>query len=67
MPTRMGAARCEGEDSLVVGQQAAQDAMNSLDSNLQRRLVIAFVSTRHDLPKCLSGIRAVTGETPLIG
>lgn len=32
-----------------------------------QQLVFAFISTHHDLPKALSGIRAVTGETPLIG
>lgn len=66
MPTRMGTGMGTGLDGFKAGKQAAEQAVGQLQ-DVPQKLVMAFVSTAYDLPSALSGIREVTGNTPLIG
>ncbi|MDY7090467.1 MAG: FIST N-terminal domain-containing protein [Actinomycetota bacterium] len=66
--TRMpvGTARSSHEDATAAGSAAARAALAGLDG-AEPDLVIVYASIRYDLGALLAGIRAVTGETPLIG
>jgi hypothetical protein len=48
----------------LAGREAAAAALDARDD---ARLLIVFASDAHDLPALLAGIRAVSGEVPLVG
>ncbi len=66
--TRMpfGSGRSSHEDATAAGSAAARAALAGLDG-ATADLVIVYASIRYDLAALLAGVRAVTGETPLVG
>jgi hypothetical protein len=63
---RSGIGTSQLNDAVEAGRQAATAAMTSV-RGLAPDLVIAYGSVRYDLPAVLAGIRAVTGDAPLVG
>ena len=68
MPTRLHAASgsSEAHDAAEAGRAAATEAMDGLDGRTPA-LIVVFASVRYDLPTLIGAIRAVTGNTPLVG
>ena len=66
MPTTMGCAIDIGPSSADIGRSAAKSAHESL-AGAPPKLALVFISPDHDYAKALEGIRAITGDTPLIG
>jgi len=68
MPMRLHAASgsSEAHDAAEAGRAAATEAMNGLDGRTPA-LIVVFASVRYDLPALIRSIRAVTGDTPLVG
>ncbi|MDP3712537.1 MAG: FIST N-terminal domain-containing protein [Mycobacteriales bacterium] len=59
-----GSGSSTSTTSGLAGREAAAAA---LDAREDARLLIVFASDAHDLPALLAGIRAVSGEVPLVG
>ncbi len=67
-PLRLRAASGSSEalDAVEAGTAAAVAAMAGLDGQAPA-LIIVYATVRYDLPTLLAAIRAVTGDTPLVG
>lgn len=65
MALHVGVGLSEGEDSYVVGVNACQQAISSLDG--PANLVIMFSSVKYDQEKVNAGVRSVAGSALLIG
>ncbi|BCJ49837.1 hypothetical protein Asp14428_13120 [Actinoplanes sp. NBRC 14428] len=61
-----GTGHSSHEDATAAGSEAARTALAGLDG-AAADLVIVYASIRYDLAALLAGVRAVTGETPLVG
>jgi hypothetical protein len=68
LPVRLHAASgtSEADDPVEAGTFAATEAMAGLDGR-NAAMIIVYASVRYDLPTLLAAIRAVTGDTPLVG
>lgn len=68
LPVRLHAASgsSEADDPVEAGTIAATEAMTGLDGQ-DAAMIIVYASVRYDLPTLLAAIRAVTGDTPLVG
>ncbi|MDQ1292926.1 MAG: C-terminal protein [Actinomycetota bacterium] len=65
-PVPTGLGNSNHENSRTAGTQAATIAFTQLGDE-PAALVIVYSSARYDLEQLLSGVRSVTGPTPLIG
>lgn len=59
-----GSGSSSSATSGLAGREAAAAALGGRED---ARLLIVFASDAHDLPSLLAGIRAVSGEIPLVG
>ena len=68
LPVRLHAASgtSEADDPVEAGTIAATEAIAGLDGR-DAAMIIVYASVRYDLPTLLAAIRAVTGDTPLVG
>ncbi|MFH1540776.1 MAG: FIST N-terminal domain-containing protein [Elusimicrobiota bacterium] len=66
MNTKFGTAICKGQDSFIVGQQAAKQAMENANCKTVD-FSIVFTSGDYDCKSVLEGIKSVVGDTPVIG
>lgn len=62
----VGVGVSEADDATHAGRDAALAAAADLGRE-RAALVLVYASVRYDLPALLAGIRAVTGEVPLVG
>jgi hypothetical protein len=62
----VGSGRSRLVDGAPAGEAAARDAVAGL-TGATAGLVIVYASIRYDLAELLAGVRAVTGDTPLVG
>jgi hypothetical protein len=67
-PLRLRAASGSSEalDPVEAGTTAASQAIAGLDGQAPA-LIIVYASVRYDLPALVEAIRAITGDTPLVG
>ena len=56
----------EAHDAVEAGRAAATEAMAGLNGATPA-MIIVYASVRYDLPTLIGAIRAVTGDTPLVG
>lgn len=63
---RVGSATSQLDEASAAGQAAASGAVAAL-GDTPAGLVIVYSSIRYDLTELLRGVRAVTGDTPLVG
>jgi len=61
-----GTGTSASEDATTAGTEAARAAVAGLDGAAPG-LVIVYASIRYDLSAVLAAVRAVTGDTPLVG
>ena len=68
LPTRVHAASgtSEADDPVEAGTIAAAEAIAGLGGR-EAAMIIVYASVRYDLTTLLGAIRAVTGDTPLVG
>ena len=68
LPTRLHAASgtSEADDPVEAGTIAAAEAIAGLNGRAAA-MIIVYASVRYDLATLLGAIRAVTGDTPLVG
>ncbi len=68
LPTRVHAASgtSEADDPVEAGTIAAAEAIAGLNGR-EAAMIIVYASVRYDLATLLGAIRAVTGDTPLVG
>jgi len=68
LPTRVHAATgtSETDDPVEAGTIAAAEAIGGLNGR-EAAMIIVYASVRYDLVTLLGAIRAVTGDTPLVG
>jgi hypothetical protein len=68
LPMRLETASgsSEAHDAAEAGRAAATEAITGLHGATPA-LVIVYASVRYDLPTLIGAIRAVTGDTPLVG
>jgi hypothetical protein len=68
LPVRLHAASgtSEADDPAEAGTIAATEAIAGLDGR-DAAMIIVYASVRYDLPTLLAAVRAVTGDTPLVG
>lgn len=68
LPARLYAATgtSELDDAVEAGRIAATEAVVGLEGRTPA-LIIVYLSVRYDLPTLVGAIRAVTGDTPLVG
>lgn len=66
MRARAGTGGSELQDAYEAGKQAATAAITELGGE-KPALVLVFTTPAYDLPLLLSGIRSITGSTPLAG
>lgn len=62
----MGSGTSNLADAASAGAEAARTALAGLDGT-PPGLVIVYASIRYDLAELLAAVRAVTGDTPLVG
>ena len=66
MPTHVGVGRSRSRDSAAAGRDAAREALAEL-GGARPSIVLAFATAGHDQEAMLRGVRAVSGDTPLVG
>lgn len=68
LPVRLHASSgsSEAPDAVEAGTEAATEAISGLEGRTPA-MIIVYASVRYDLPALLGAIRAVTGDTPLVG
>ncbi|MFH1339535.1 MAG: FIST N-terminal domain-containing protein [Candidatus Omnitrophota bacterium] len=66
MGTKFGTAIAKGKDSLKVGQEAANKAMDKAGTK-DVSLSVIFASSAYDYKAVVKGVREVTNNAPLIG
>jgi hypothetical protein len=64
--TAAGIGCDDRRDSYQAGRSAATAALAGLQGG-SSSLIVAFCTGRHDAQACFNGIRAVAGETPIMG
>ena len=66
MPTRTGAGYSNSSDAGQAGRAAAEQALKALAKD-RIDLVLVFGASTYQYKPLLAGVRAVTGNAPLIG
>jgi hypothetical protein len=66
MTTRAGVGFSQLDDPLEAGRQAAEQAVEPLDGQAPN-LVVLFGTPEFEPGQVMAGVRAVTGQTPLVG
>jgi len=66
MSLKVGVGSYEGEDSYIVGTNAAQTALSNMGES-DSDLAIVFASVEYDQEKMLSGVRSITKDALLVG
>ncbi len=67
MSINVGVGVSSGDDSYLAGTNACQEAISALPQGTQADLVIVFSSVKYNQEEVISGVRAVSGESRLIG
>lgn len=65
MSTKVGVGLAEGEDSYIVGVNAAQQAVNTI--GVEPGLIIVCASSQYDQEHVNAGVRSVSGNAILVG
>jgi hypothetical protein len=63
---KVGSGTSDVDDATAAGTAAAGAALTGL-AGADPGLVVVYASIRYDLPALLAAVRAVTGDTPLVG
>lgn len=66
MSTRVGVGRSKNRSSVHAGAEAAREALAPLEGR-PPSVVLVFATAGHDQEAILRGVRAITGEAPLVG